>query len=102
MSISGEIWPDVVSNWEFPPIRRESNHIRNKIGRPTRVEVVVGLGFGLKLEMRRTLVERLGRPCEFIAAIENVLVHLSHMRRANGRERLPDIDPYPTERRKVK
>ena len=48
MSISGEIWPDVVSNWEFPPIRRESNHIRNKIGRPTRVEVVVGLGFGLK------------------------------------------------------
>ena len=89
VAIGCQIWTDVVRHWESATTRRESNHIRNKIGRSTKIEVVVGLVFGLRLELRRTLVERHGRHGEFIAAVENVLVHLSRLRRARRRERLP-------------
>ena len=89
VGISYELWAEVVSYWELPTIRRERDHIRNKFGRATKVEVVVGLGIGLESEMRRTLVERLGRHCEFIATAKNVLVHISHMRRTQSRGRLP-------------
>ena len=87
---------DVVSHWKQSTLRRERHQFGKKIGRSTRAEIIIRLIFTLpkRINLQRTLVGRLGRRCEFKAAVENILMHLGHARRAwRGGRGLPTTQP---------
>ena len=75
---------DEFSDRQLSAAFRKRNHVGDEVGGSIKVEVVISFFYGLQGRMRRTRVGRRGRPCEFIVAVENKLVHLCHMRRTWG------------------